>query len=92
MLESSLLTQEHVATAIAPGDAGIIIKSDGSFRIFTTGDFDPNAPKPEQIAQAEAILSIAVALSVPQVMDILRDMARDPNIVGDNPVGLGLLN
>jgi hypothetical protein len=82
---NALLTLENVThTPIGEGDAGIIIKADGSFQVFNTfKDYDPNNPTPEQLEVGQKLTAIAVALKFKPVMDLLKQMANDPEIVGE---------
>ena len=82
MQNPSLLTLENVLSApIEHGDAGIIIKPDGSFKVFATGVEGDLTP--EQMQQGEILVALSVALKFPQVMEVLKNMARDPALVGD---------
>lgn len=69
-----------VPTAV--GNAGVFIKPDGSVRMFqafeaeTEDDFTT-----EQIETGKKLVALTVALRVPQIMDILLQMANDPDIV-----------
>jgi hypothetical protein len=80
----SLLTLENVTAApIEAGDAGIILKADGSFRVFNCHEgLNPDNVTEAQKDQARKMMAFAVALQVPAVMEILYDFARNPDIVG----------
>lgn len=92
MINRSLLNLANVtATPITTGDAGIILKQDGTFQLFSTGEIDGNNMTPEQLAQGEKLFALAVALQVPGVMDTLLMMAADPAIVGENVIAIGRL-
>jgi hypothetical protein len=68
---------------IADGDAGLVIKADGSVQIFNTYNVsDPSQFTPEQLKIGETLVALSVALKVPAIMDILFQMAKDPEIVG----------
>lgn len=87
---SSLLTLENVVSApIQEGDAGIILKADGTFKVFSTGV--TGALSPAQEEQGKKLLALSVALSIPEVMNVLMQMASDPAIVGEG-ISLGTLN
>ncbi|MCP1540124.1 hypothetical protein [Methylorubrum extorquens] len=92
MSRQSLLKQEDFVSApVEHGDAGVILKPDGSFKIFSTGEIDGANLTPEQERQGKTLLALAVALKFPEVMAILEQMSVDPNIVGDG-IDLGTLN
>jgi hypothetical protein len=55
---------------IGDNDAGVIIKSDGSFRLFFGRKFDEK--------QITKLLALEAALTEPVLMDLLRDVASDP--------------
>jgi len=80
----NLLTHENIVSApIESGDAGVILKPDGSFKVFSTGKLDVANLSEEQIQQGKVLLALAVALKYPEIMDILMMAATDPAIVGD---------
>ncbi len=80
----SLLTLDHVTNQpLTAGDAGIILKEDGTFRIFNLHEnIDPQNVTDTQKMQMKKLMALAVALQVPQVMDLLYECASDPEIVG----------
>lgn len=83
-MSNALLTRENLVSApIAEGDAGIILKTDGSFRVFSCAKLDPENLTPAQREQGEKLVALAVALSQPTIMDLLLTMSKDPAIVGD---------
>jgi hypothetical protein len=87
---NSLLTLEDTVTSpIEHGDAGVILKPDGTFKVFSTGV--DGALTPAQEAQARKLIALAVALRFPEVMAVLERMADDPNIVGEG-IDLGAAN
>lgn len=65
------------AGPIVDGDAGVILKADGSFQIFTTGHINPQALTPAQEEQGRKLVALATALSVPQLMDMLIEASRE---------------
>ena len=86
----NLLTLENVASApIEEGDAGVILKRDGSFRIFSTGNLDADNLDEQQLDQGRKLNALALALSLPQVMSVLLRMASDPDIVGEAGINFG---
>lgn len=87
----ALLNQGNIATTpISEGDAGLVLKKDGSFQIFNThADIDPTNMSPRQIEQTETLMAFAVALQHPEIMTILKQMSQDPAIVGDKILDYG---
>ncbi|SER27442.1 hypothetical protein SAMN05216548_11459 [Faunimonas pinastri] len=84
---TALLNHENVtATPIEEGDAGIILKPDGTFKVFSTGLIDGANLTTAQQEQGKRLMALSVALAHPQVMDILLQMAADPDIVGEKVV------
>lgn len=70
------------SSPIEEGDAGIVLKSDGTFRVFSTGNIDPNNMTEAQLDQGEKLVALSLALSIPDVLNMLKAMANDPEIVG----------
>lgn len=88
----SLLTRENIVSSpIQDGDAGIVLKPDGTFQVFSTGRIDGENLTSEQELQGQKLMALAVALKFPQVMSLLLDMANDPEIVGAG-IDLGKTN
>ncbi len=89
----ALINSENLANKpIEPGDAGIILRKDGGFQIFTTHEIklDPANLTERQIEQGQILMAFAVALQIPNVMELLVKMANDPDIVGhDDVVNVG---
>lgn len=76
-----LLTIKNIVTSpIAEGDAGIILKPDGTFKVFSTGDIGGELTE-QQKAQGQKLVALAMALSIDMVMDTLLEMSSDPEIV-----------
>lgn len=90
----SLLNQSNlVATPVQEGDAGLILRKDGSWQIFNChANMDPEKLTDRQREQGETLLAFAVALQLPEIMDILKKMANDPAIVGDAVIDYGVTN
>jgi len=79
---NTLLTLENTVTSpIEHGDAGVILKPDGTFKVFSTGVDGPLTPAQE--AQGRKLIALSIALRYPEVMMVLERMANDPAIVGD---------
>ncbi|MBP2498352.1 hypothetical protein ABID82_005038 [Methylobacterium sp. PvP062] len=82
MKPNTLLTLENTVTSpIEHGDAGVILKPDGTFKVFSTGVDGPLTPAQE--AQGRKLIALSIALRYPEVMMVLERMANDPAIVGD---------
>lgn len=78
-----LLSFASNVSPIADNDAGLIIKADGSVQLFNTyGVEDPSQFTAEQLKVGENLIALTIALQVPAIMDVLRSMAKDPEIVG----------
>lgn len=71
----------YLNSPIEDGDAGIVLKPDGSFKLFSTGKIDFANMTEAQLAQGEKLVALAIALTVPDIMTMLNQMASDPNIV-----------
>ena len=90
---NSLLTLENTPRPIEEGDAGVVLTKNGKFFVFNTHDnFDPSNMTERQIEQGKMIQALSVALQIPQIMDVLLQMASDPNIVGDTILDMGRAN
>ena len=79
----ALLKSENVnyKFEVEEGDAGIILKKDGTFRVFNThANLDPKALTPRQIEQGKQILGLSAALQLPELMEILVNAASDPTL------------
>jgi len=89
-----MLTLENtVSSPIDAGDAGIIIKADGKVQLFNT--YTPEqlaAPTEAQKLAMQRLYYLMVALQIPQVMNVLSQLATDPEIVGDGGIQTGRLN
>lgn len=81
----ALLQQEQLmVTGIEEGDAGLILKKDGSFHLFNTHkDIDQSALTERQVEQGKILLSFSVALQSPQIMELLHSLAAQ--IVQEHP-------
>jgi hypothetical protein len=77
-----------VSSPITNGDAGIILKENGSFEIFTSGDLKNGTLTNEQQVQATKLMALSAALSIPSVMDTLITLSEDKEVFG----GLDLSN
>lgn len=73
------LSVDEPKNLIQTGDAGIVIKADGSVRIFNTFALEnAGSITAEQGATGRKLLAIANALGNPEVMDILFDYFAAP--------------
>lgn len=63
------------------GDAGIILKADGTFLLWNTyKDLNPANMTERQLEQGKVLMAFAAALKLPQIMDVLLQIASDPAI------------
>jgi hypothetical protein len=70
-----IIERENVQKpTIAEGDAGIILKADGTFRIFNT-IADPTNLTPAQRELGQKLLALATALQDPVILDLLYQAA-----------------
>jgi hypothetical protein len=65
-----------------PNDAGIILKADGNFVIWSTFE-DPSHPTEQQTKRMSYLMAFAAALKLPPIMDVLLQVANDPAIFKD---------
>lgn len=68
---------------IETGDCGIVFKTDGSFRVFSSGvenlSADPETWGEEELARVaigRRLMALTVALSTPQLMAVIEDAAN----------------
>ena len=68
---------------VTTGDCGIVIKKDGTFRVFTSGVEGITEPsetwsdEQRQIyANGEVLMALAVAMATPQLMAVLKDATK----------------
>ena len=67
---------------IEEGDAGIILKPDGSFQIFNTHKhIDGTNLTPEQLRQGRILLALATASAHPELLDVLLEVSNDPDVM-----------
>lgn len=79
-MKKALLTAANlVSSHIQQGDAGVVLRSDGSFQIFQThGPVTPGSMTEEQKMQAGKLLALSVALRSDAIMQHLMYIAMDP--------------
>lgn len=67
---------------VGEGDAGIVIRKDGRFEVFTVGKLtEPLTP--EQIQQGKTLMALAYALQTPEIMATLERAVEDQIADGD---------
>jgi hypothetical protein len=67
----AIITRENIQPpTIEPGDAGIILKTDGTFRVFNT-IADPANLTPAQLELGRKVLALAAVLKDPVILDLL---------------------
>jgi hypothetical protein len=77
---SAVIDQTNMAIPkFEKGDAGIILKANGEFVVWNTFE-NPAAPDEAQLETARKLMGLAAALRLPQVMDVLLQVASDPTI------------
>lgn len=81
-MQGLIQTGNLVSAPIEEGDAGIILKRDGTFRIFSTGKIDADNLTEAQREQGERLIALSTALRHEQVMDVLKRIAADPAVTG----------
>lgn len=78
---------QHIQTEASPigeGDAGVVLKKDGTFALFNTHEnFDPANMTERQIEQATILTAFKTALRHPSVMQVLIEVSNDPRIAGE---------
>lgn len=79
----ALLTREMLSDRFEweEGDAGIVLKKDGTFRVVNTHqNIDPKNLTPRQIEQTNQLLALAAVLRVPSFMQTMLRAASDPEM------------
>ncbi|MCA1427329.1 MULTISPECIES: hypothetical protein [unclassified Bradyrhizobium] len=68
---AAIITRENIQPPkIEEGDAGIILKADGTFRVFNT-IADPTKLIPAQIEQGKKLLALAAVLKDPEILKLI---------------------
>jgi hypothetical protein len=79
-MPAALFEQTNLAIPkFEKGEAGIIIKANGEFVVWNTFE-NPSNPTEAQLETARKLAGLAAALQLPQVMDVLLQVANDPTI------------
>lgn len=77
----------YLRTPVSEGDAGIILRANGEFHIFSSGVVPGTTELNEaQMAQAEKLIALALALSIPSVMDALIALSKDEAVLSKDIV------
>lgn len=67
----TVLSKENVSLErLQEGDAGIILKQNGEFQIFTTATLGKEMNQ-SQLVQTTRLMALVVALTTPSIMDSL---------------------
>jgi hypothetical protein len=67
----AIITRENVQPPkVEEGDAGIILKADGTFRVFNT-IADPANATPIQIEMGRKLLALAAVLKDPEILTLI---------------------
>jgi len=79
---TALLDQSNVTLPqFEEGDAGIILKANGSFVVWNTHkNINPETMTEKELWQGKALMAFAAALKIPQIMDVLMQVATDPQV------------
>ena len=81
MTDAALITATELqGDRIEDGDAAVVLKADGSFRVMQChpeGTIDPRMLTPRQLEQGTALLAFAFLLREPEMMQIVAGMAQD---------------
>jgi len=91
-MEALLEVENILSRPIEAGDAGIVLKREGGFSVFSTGEIDPAALTPRQVEQGQILQALSVALQIPAIMHLLVTMANDPKIVGDKILNIASMH
>jgi len=84
--EKPTLSKQITPGPIEPGDAGLVFKPDGTFYLFNTYTADSlTHPSDEQLRQMSILDAFSVAVQHPQILDVLIQMANDPQVRGHEP-------
>jgi len=77
----SELKSVTITQLISEGDAGIILKEDGSYQVFNLhADLEADNLTPRQIEQANILLGFTMALKFPQIMEVLYKLSKDDRL------------
>lgn len=73
---------------IERGDCGVILKADGSHRVFSTGmeDVTPETMTDAQREQGKRMVALSFALNSERIMAILYDLIEDPEITDHDKI------
>jgi hypothetical protein len=66
---------------IETGDCGVILRKDGSFQIFSTGEIDPNNLTDRQVEQSTLLMAITICFNLPELKQSLIKLATDPGVL-----------
>jgi hypothetical protein len=67
----AIISREHIQEPkIEAGEAGIILKSDGTFRVFNTFS-DPAHLTPSQLEIGRKLVALAAVLQDPEILGLL---------------------
>lgn len=77
---TELKLENIVSAPIEQGDAGVILKPDGSFKIFTTGHIDAANLTEAQMQQGERLMALIYVLNDPTLIEGFATLAASANI------------
>ncbi|WP_062120373.1 hypothetical protein [Aureimonas sp. AU40] len=90
--QNAILSPEnlpHDADLLVKGDAGIIIKEDGSFRAFSISGGEPVDPatmSEGKKRQGAIMLALSLAVQTPEILNMLLDLLSDPEVANQAKV------
>lgn len=88
-----MLTLENILSApIADGDAGLILKLNGEFKVFSTTALDGDNMTDEQFQQARKLQALSLVLSSDEVMQQLFDVLDEMDEAGVDMISIGKPN
>jgi hypothetical protein len=89
-----MLTLENILSApIADGDAGLVLKLNGEFKVFSTTPLDGEGDMTdEQFIQTRKLQALSLVLSSPELMDQLFDVLDQMDEAGVDLIDLGKPN
>ena len=88
-----MLTLENILSApIADGDAGLILKLNGEFKVFSTTALDGDNMTDEQFQQARKLQALSLVLSSDEVMQQLFDVLDEMDEAGVDMISIGKTN
>ena len=76
-----------IQNPIEKGDCGVILRANGEFSIFSTGEIDPDELTPVQEEQGILIIALSLCLSNPELRKSLIKLATDTSATASSIFG-----